>query len=284
MLGEEDKKKMSRVGIITDSIHGLPPDLIQEYDIRVAPMGVNVLGKGYWDMVDITPAQFYPILKTMSEPGSTNVSSPGHFLRIYQALADTTDKMVYIGVSKAMTATHKNASMVRQMFIQDHPDTKIELIDSQNCVGAQGFLVLEAARAAKAGKSLPEIVELVQGMIPKVKYLSLTDTLKYLMRMGEIRRNEGETERSGTRPIIGITDNSTGVIRIVSQPSSSNAMDELLKLAGKSIEPGKPVHLIIHHSENIREAEELKRRFLSQFNCVETYMSEYTPASLALPG
>jgi fatty acid-binding protein DegV len=51
---------MSRAGIITDSVHGLPPDLIQRYDIRVAPMGVNIQGKGYWDMVNITPAEPMP--------------------------------------------------------------------------------------------------------------------------------------------------------------------------------------------------------------------------------
>jgi DegV family protein with EDD domain len=275
---------MSRAGIITDSIHGLTPEMVRQYDIRVAPMGVNVLGKGYWDMVDITPAQFYAILKQMDAPGSTNAASPGQFLKIYESLGRTSSEMVYIGVSRIMTATFDNARMARQMFLMDHPGAKIELIDSQNCAGAQGFLVLEAARAAESGKSLTEIVALVQAMVPRVKYLTLTATLKYLMRMGEIRRDVTPGQVSGARPIIGITDNISGAIRIISQPGPATALDEILRLAEKLIEPGKPVHVIFHYSEDLQEAEELKQKLLSRFNCVEIYMSEYTPAALCSTG
>jgi DegV family protein with EDD domain len=143
---------MSRVGVITDSIHGLPPELVREYDIRVAPMGVNVMGRGYWDMIDITPAQFYPMLKQMSTGGSTNAPSPGHFLQIYEALSRITDSMVYISVSRAITATYDNAKIARQIFSAEHPGINIELIDSKNGAGAQGLLTLEAVPGSPGRK------------------------------------------------------------------------------------------------------------------------------------
>jgi DegV family protein with EDD domain len=274
---------MSKVGIITDSIHGLPQDIVEEYEIRVAPMGVNIMGKGYWDMIDITPAEFYPMLKKMSTAGSTNAPSPGHFLKIYESLSRITNSMVYISVSKVLTATYDNAKMARQIFIQDHPGIKVELIDSKNGAGAQGLLALEAARAAKEGKELPEIISLVQDLIPRVKYLSVVETLKYLLRLGELPKTAANSDISGYRPICGMTDNS-GLFRVISKVESPQALDKLFQVAESLIAPGKPVHAIVQYSENVQEAEEIKKRFISRFNCCELYMTEYTPVALCSTG
>lgn len=159
---------MSKVGIITDSIHGLPMELVKKFDIRIAPMGVIINNKAYRDTIDITSAQFYPLFKEARTPSSTNAATPGDFLGIYASLVQTTDSMIYIGVSKALTATYNIAHQTREMFLESHPHVKIELIDSKNCMGALGFLVLGAARAAEAGKSLTEISLLVQNLIPRL--------------------------------------------------------------------------------------------------------------------
>ncbi len=274
---------MSKVGIITDSIHGLLPELIKKHDIRIAPMGVNIGSKGYRDTIDITSAQFYPLFKEAKAPCSTNAATPGDFLEIYTSLAQSTDSMVYIGVSRALTATYRIAQQTREMFMADHPGTRIELIDSKNCMGALGFLVLEAARASDAGKDLPEIMSLVQDMMPRVKYLSILDTLRYLLKIGRIPQSAASEEKLRFRPMIGMTDN-IGTMQNFPSVEVEHALDKLLDMAGKYIEPGKPVHVMVHHSEYLQEAEELSKMVKSRFNPVEFYMTEYSPAALSSTG
>jgi len=274
---------MSRVGVITDSIHGLPAEVIQQYNIRVVPMGVKIMGKGYWDMIDITPALFYPMLKTMTVASGTNAPSPGHFLKVYESLAQVTDCMIYISVSKIITATYNNAQIARRLFLEDHPSIQIELIDSKIGAGAQGLLALEAARAAQKGQNLTQIVRLVQDLIPRAKYLSVLETAKYLMRLGEVAKTPSNEDKTGHRPIGGMVDNN-GLYRIITHAETPQALDKLLELASGFVEHGKTVHAIIQYSENITEGEELKNRFLSRFNCCELYMSEYTPTALCSTG
>ena len=223
---------MSKVGIITDSIHGLPPELIKKYDIRIAPMGVIINNKAYRDGIDITPSQFYPLFKKSRLPSSTNAATPGDFLEIYTSLAKTTASMVYIGVSKSLTATYNVAQQTRDIFLADHPEVKIELIDSKNCMGALGFLVLEAARAAEAGKSLPEIVTVVQDLMPRVKYLSVLDTLRYLIKIGRIPKTAASEEKLRFRPVIGMTNNS-GLMENFPSVEVEQALEKLIELAGK---------------------------------------------------
>jgi len=274
---------MSRVGIITDSIHGLSPELIEKHDIRFAPMGVIVNNKAYRDTLEITAAQFYPLFKEARTPSSTNAATPGDFLDIYNSLSQNTDSMVYIGVSKALTATFKIAEQTRAMFLAEHPQVKIELIDSQNCEGALGFLVLESARAAEAGKSLNEIRDLIRDMIPRVKYLSVLDTLRYLIRIGRIPKSAASEEKLRFRPIIGMTDNS-GLMQNFPPAEVEKALENLIDLAEKYIKPGKPVHAIVHHSEYLEEAQELMKLVEARFKPVELYITEYSPAALSSTG
>ena len=274
---------MSRVGIITDSIHGLSPELIEKHDIRFAPMGVIVNNKAYRDTLEITAAQFYPLFKEARTPSSTNAATPGDFLDIYNSLSQNTDSMVYIGVSKALTATFKIAEQTRAMFLAEHPQVKIELIDSQNCEGALGFLVLESARAAEAGKSLSEIRDLIRDMIPRVKYLSVLDTLRYLIRIGRIPKSAASEEKLRFRPIIGMTDNS-GLMQNFPPAEVEKALENLIDLAEKYIKPGKPVHAIVHHSEYLEEAQELMKLVEARFKPVELYITEYSPAALSSTG
>ncbi len=274
---------MSRVGIITDSIHGLSPELIERHNIRFVPMGVIINNKAYRDTLEITAAQFYPLFKEARTPSSTNAATPGDFLDIYNSLAQNTDSMVYIGVSKALTATFKIAEQTRAMFLAEHPQVKIELIDSQNCEGALGFLVLESARAAEAGQSLTEIADLIRDMIPRVKYLSVLDTLRYLIRIGRIPKSAASEEKLRFRPIIGMTDNS-GLMQNFPPAEVEKALENLIDLAEKYIKPGKPVHAIVHYSEYLEEAQELLKLVEARFKPVELYLTEYSPAALSSTG
>jgi DegV family protein with EDD domain len=274
---------MPRVGIITDSIHGLSPEMIEEHDIRIAPMGVIINNKPYRDSVDITAAQFYPLFKEAKTPSTTNAATPGDFLAIYRSLAEITDNIIYIGVSKSLTATYSVAVQTREIFLTEDPKIKIELIDSKNCEGALGFLILEAARAAEAGKNLSQVIDLVQNMIPRVKYLSVLDTLRYLLKIGRIPKSAASEEKLKYRPVIGMT-NKSGLMETFPPLPVGQELVGLIEMAEKLLSPGKPVHAMIHHSEYIEEAEVLKKLVVAKFRPVELYVTEYTPAALSSTG
>ena len=62
----------------------------------------------------------------------------------------------------------------------------IEVIDSQTTTMGLGLIVMAAARAAKAGGGMSEVVDEVKQMIPRIHLLFILDTLKYLALGGRI--------------------------------------------------------------------------------------------------
>lgn len=274
---------MSEIGIVTDSIHGLTPELIKQYGIRVVPMGVNINGKGYRDLVDISTPEFCRIFKEATKPGTTAAGSPGDFVKAFESLLPAARSIIYIGVSKALTATFQSAELARNLVKKTHPEVTIELFDSKNCLGAMGFMILEAARAADKGQDLPAIMKMLEDMLPRVKYISILDTLQHLLRIGRIPASAVTSERANFRPMIGMT-NCSGTMENFAPAPSGQALDKMVELMEKHIQPDKPVHAMVHYSEYIQEAKELQEKVKTRFHPVEFYLTEYSPAALCSTG
>ncbi|MFC1861379.1 DegV family protein [Chloroflexota bacterium] len=275
---------MSRVGIVTDSTNCLSPEIIKEYDIRVVPMVVVIEGKSYRDLVDITPAEFYPLFKGLKEMPTTSAASPGDFTNAFAELARVTDSIVCIVVSKILSATFGAAEQARETVQSENHGLKIEIVDSKNSQGALGFIALEAARAAQAGKSLAEVVAVAQDMVPRVKYVAVLDTLKYLMKLGRAPKTAIIGEVLQVKPFIGMVGG-TGLVESLGKTrGKQKAMVKMVDMVKDYVDSDKPLHVIVHYSDRIEEGEELKKLVTSKYNCTEVYMTEYTPVMASATG
>jgi DegV family protein with EDD domain len=275
---------MSKVGIVTDSISCLPTELIKEYDIRIVPAGFSLNGKGYLDQVDLTPDEFWRLFKKAKEMPTTSAISPGAFATAFAELGKITDNIVSILVSKALSAINEAAVQARQLVKSEHPNLNIEIIDSKTATGAQGFIVLEAARAAQAGKSLADIIKVAHNMIPRVKFVVAMDTLKYLIKIGRAPKTAYIVELLRVKPIIGMVSGTGLVENLGRARGKQKAMVKLVDMVKEYIDTRKPVHLIVHYTDRIEDGEALKALVTARFNCAELYMTPYTQVMASATG
>lgn len=268
---------MARIGIVTESTNCLPPELIKQFDIRVAPYHLILEGKVYLDQIDITPAEFWRRFPTLKTLPTTGTPSPGDYAAIFSELAKSTDSIVCLNLSNALSAAYKAAASARDMVLEEHPGLKIELLDTRNAAGAQGFIALEAARAAQAGKSLDEIIKLAQDMVPRVKYIAALDTLKYLIKGGRAPKTAVLGELVGVKPFIGIVSSSGLVGSLGKERGKRKAVQKLVELVKEHADTDKPLHVMVHYTNSIEDGEQLKEMVTSRYNCAEVYMTDLTP-------
>lgn len=268
---------MAKVGIVADSTNCLPAELIKKYDIRVAPYHLILEGEDYRDQIDITPAEFWKIFKSLKTLPTTSAVSPGDYANIFTDLAKSTDSIACICLSRALSAAYKSAQVAKETIEAEQPNLNIELVDSKTAVGALGFITLEAARAAQAGKNLAEVVKVAQDLVPKVKYISAFDTLKYLIRGGRAPKVAIIGEFLGVKPIIGINNNTGLVDSLGKERGKRKTMLKLVDMVKDYADTEKPLHVIVHYTDNIEDGEELKEMITSRYGCAEAYMTDLTP-------
>ncbi len=267
---------MGKVHLVTDTVCCLPDNLVKEYDISIVPMSLTINGKPYRDQVDIGPDEFWKMFDEIKE-FKTGAPALHEFTNIFSNLSKKTDDIACVFVSKALSATYEAACQARELFLRDNPGKNIEIIDSRTAAGAQGFIVLEMARAAAAGKSLKEVVSTANNMIARVKFACALETLKYLIKSGRAPKTAYLGELMHVRPIIGMVNNTGLVENLGRARGKEKSMERLVELVSEYVKPDQPLHVIVHYTNSIEDGKQLEQMVLSRFNCVEHYMTPYTP-------
>ena len=258
------------VKIVTDSVADLPPEVAQELGITVIPLNVRFGTEVYRDGIDITAEQFYEKLKDSGVLPVTSVPSPGTFAKAYDKLAEETDEILAIILTSKLSGTYEVALQSIGLMKKK---CRVEVIDSQLAVMAQGFVVIKAARTAQAGANLDEVVEVARKTIPRADLLATFDTLEYLRRGGRIGRAQAFLgSMLKVHPLITLKD---GVVEPAGRTRSrAQAIERLYSFATSyaSIE-----EIAIEDSACPNEAEALVERLNSKFPKERIYRSKMTP-------
>lgn len=274
---------MSNVAIVTDSTSCLAPQLIKEYGIHIVSVGLVIDGISYRDS-DLSNDEFWTLFYQAKKLPTTSAVSPGDFTSVFTDIAKSTDAIVCIVLSKALSATHEAAVQASEIVKSEHPHLNIEIIDSKTATGALGFIVLEAARAAQRGKNIGEVAQVARDMIPRVKFMAGMDTLKYLIKTGRAPKTGYVGELLQVKPIVGMVSG-TGLVELIGKVRGKrNCMLKLAELVNKYIDTTKPVHLMVHYTDGISPGEELRDIVTSRTKCEEVYLTPYTPVMASASG
>ena len=269
---------MAKIAIVTDSTANLPSELVERYGIHVVPNLLIFGEQTFRDGVDITPQEFYRRLREDKHLPTTSAASVGDFLRVYAKLSREAEAIISIHVPKELSAIFSAAQMASEL-IEGIP---IHVIDARTAAIGQGLVVLEAARAAAGGQSLAEILHRIEDIIPKVDLLVTLDTLEYLHRGGRVPAVAALVSSVlQIKPIIYVKDGATGVLE--KPRTRARAVRRMLEIMEERV-GSSPVHTAVMHAEALKEAEKLRSEVASRFNCVELFITEFTPVMGAHTG
>ncbi|MFH1639882.1 MAG: DegV family protein [Chloroflexota bacterium] len=192
------------VKIVTDSLSDITANLVPELGISVVPVYVRFGDKVYKDRIEMTTDEFYYRLTHDLNWPSTTQPTPNDFLQVYNRLAEETDEILVINLSRKLSGTYESALAARRMM---EKKTRIEVIDSETVVMGLGTIVIAAAKLAKEGASLDEVLSKVQQDLPRSHAIMFLDTLKYLAKGGRIGRAQGLLgSMLSIKPILTIHD------------------------------------------------------------------------------
>ena len=267
---------MAKVGIVTDTIACLPPEIVKEYDIRIVPVALNINGKPYRDSVDINQEEFWKMFPDVKE-FTTAAPALSEYTDIFSDLSKTTGNIAAIFVSKALSAIGEVAVQAAEMLKKDYPGVNIEIVDSRTAAGAQGFIVEEMAKAAQEGRSLDEVVRVANDMIPRVKFVTAMETLKYLIKSGRAPKTAYMGELFQVKPIIGMVSNTGLVENLGRARGKDKAMFKLLDIMEEQLGSSQPIKINVHYTDSVEDGEKLKRMVAEKFSNAEIYFTPYTP-------
>jgi DegV family protein with EDD domain len=229
------------VRIVTDSACDLPQAACDELDVEVVPLTIRFGEREYVDRQELSTEGFWRELAASSVLPETAAPSVGAFEEVFRRLRDEgADGIVCINLSGRLSATMQSAQVAAKAL---EGQTPIEIIDSQSASMGIGNLVMYAARRARDGASVEEIVQEVEDRRARQGLFATLDTLEYLRKGGRIG---GAQAMFGSmlsiKPVITVVDG------VVEPHGRVRTRSKALRMVLDQIPDGKVEQISILHA------------------------------------
>jgi DegV family protein with EDD domain len=268
---------MEKVAVVTDSACSLPEDLLAEFNIHTVAYYIHRGSEVLRDLVTIKRDEFISWLPTATSLPTTASPGPGDYFEMYRSLVEKgVREIISVHMTSRGSGAYQAATVAQSMLADSNPEIKIEVVDTQNVSLCQGWIALEAARAALDGANLESIRSQVAAMIPVTRMVQTADTLKYLYmggRIGLAKRLVGGL--LNIKPLIGMKD---GVIVALGQARSRlGAYQQMADMVSDVVGQGRAKVAYVHAGAQ-DEAQKIRQLVEEKVEVVESFIAELSPA------
>jgi DegV family protein with EDD domain len=257
------------IGIVTDSTCDLPQELMEQYKILVVPVPIQFGVETFLDGVTIDQATFYRRVEQDGMLPKTSQPPPNAFVEAYRKLVGQADEIISIHVTGRLSGTLNSAIMAAEAVA----DTiKVSVFDSWAGSGGLGFMCLDAARMAEAGKGAAEILKRLEEKRPQVNHLFTLASLKFAEMSGRVNKIQGAlASLLSIKPIIKAEG---GLMEMAAQVRTrKKAVERVIEMAHERVGDAT-VNLAVIHAQAPEEAAQLLEQAKSVLHVSETFIHE----------
>lgn len=177
-----------------------------------------------------------------------------------QAMDCDAEHIYVVTLSSKLSGSYNSACLAKDMFLEDHPDKKIMVIDSKSASIGETLIGLKIADCEKAGMSYHEITKTVEAYVAGQHTFFVLETLETLRKAGRLSDLKAMIASTlNIKPIMGSTDQ--GSIQQLAQARGMNkALDRMVQCVMEVTTGCEDKVVAISHCNCFERALQLKEK------------------------
>lgn len=168
---------MKKIAISLDSACDLSKELIEKYDFKIIPFGVNLGDKFFYDG-EISPEEIFKYADNNKTLPKTNAVNEEAFKEHFAKILNDYDAIIHFDISSDMSSAYQNAVNASKNF------KNVYVVDSRTLSTAISLEAIYAKKLTETMDDPAKIVELVKKRIPAVQASFIIERLDYLYKGG----------------------------------------------------------------------------------------------------
>jgi DegV family protein with EDD domain len=265
------------IGILTDTTASIPQRLIERLQIEVVPYYIHRGLETLRDMIDVRPTEFGEWLRDARKLPTTSNPAPGDYLRSLRAMANRVRAIIALTMTSKGSGAYQSCRAAVEVFREQTPDIRIEVIDTLQVAMSQGWVAIEAAQAAVNGLSLDDVLARARAVARHGMMIQTADTLRYLYMGGRIGRAQHLLgSLLNIKPVIGMRDGE--IVALGTARSRLKSYRRIVDLMEQSVGESARIKVAFTHVAARERLEELKGMVMARFDCCEVIVTELSPA------
>lgn len=257
------------VAVVTDSTADLPADIVSAEGISVIRLITTMADGECVHDGELTQAEFFERMSSGQALPTTSQPPVGDFVTAYEELLERFEQVVSVHISSRLSGTIESARQAAASF-----GDRVHIFDSLNLSTAEGWQAIEAARVARAGGSLEEVLAAAEAVRSKVGHIVGLDKLDNLARGGRI--GAVSAFLGGLLDLkVMLTVDETGAFQPVARARGKKAaLRETLEFVRRGMGDATAGRFFVAHAMSPDTAEYLRDALMQAYETIEIHIVE----------
>ena len=179
------------------------------------PLKIQVADQLFIDDHHLNIDQMMETMYATSEASKSACPSPDDYLRSFEG----GDNIIVVTITGTLSGSHNSAQLAKNIFLEEHPETNIHVIDSLSAGGEVDLFVDKLNELIGQGLSFKEVVQTITAYQDKTKLLFVLAKVDNLVKNGRLSKLLGT--------VVGLLN-----IRMVGEASETGTLELLQKARG----------------------------------------------------
>ena len=230
---------------------------------ETVPLSISTDERDYTDNEDLNVHEVLDYLEGSNDRSYTACPSIDAWLKAFEGA----DEIYCVTITSGLSGTFNGANIAREQYLEDHPDTKIYVVDSLSTGPGMVLLLEKLAELKSQGKSFEEVCTAIDKYRKRLKLYFSLSSLHNLAQNGRVNKLIASAIGFMNIKILG-TASKEGTIEQVGKYRGNNRMiDKIIEqLKENGFTKGK---IRICHVECLEFANAVAEKIRSIFNCTD---------------
>jgi DegV family protein with EDD domain len=218
--------------IIGDSCTDLPKSLKEDPHFKLVPLTLIVDDVSIVDDETFDQQNFLKLVKQSPNSPKSACPSPEDYMRHFDFDGD----IYVVTLSSQLSGSYNSAELAKNLYLEEHPDKKIAVIDSRSASVAQTLISMKIKELKEGNHTFESVVDKVNAFRDGLKTKFVLESLDTLRKNGRLTGIQAIIASAlNIKPVMGATpegtiykvDQARGIVKALTQMAKAIEQDVL---------------------------------------------------------
>ena len=246
--------------IIGDSCTDLPKELKEDPHFKLVPLTLIVDDVSIVDDETFDQARFLSMVKASPNSPKSACPSPEDYMKQFDFDGD----VYVVTLSSQLSGSYNSAELAKKLYLEEHPDKKVEIIDSRSASIGQTLITMKIKELIEAKHSFETVVEKVRVFRDSLKTKFVLESLDTLRKNGRLSNLQAIIcSALNIKPVMGSTPEGS-ICKLDQSRGIGKALSSMAKLIEEDVVKPQERILGIAHCNNYERALSVKEEILKR--------------------
>ena len=255
--------------IIGDSCTDITEEMKQEGIVSLVPLTLSIEGEEFVDDDTFNQKIFIEKMKASEECPKSACPSPERYMQEFEGQ----EECYVITLSSRLSGSYNSAVVAKEMYLEEHPDAKIEIVDSRSASCGQALLAMKIKEFKEKGLNFSEVKKKITEFRDNMETRFVLESLENLRKNGRLSKMTYTIcNVLNIRPVMRADDGE--IVKVDQVRGHNKALMRMVEHIAQDAKAALKETIVIAHCNNKERAEMVKREILKRVPFKNSFIVE----------